>query len=301
MTPGALILCGGASRRMGRPKAWLPFGPERMLRRVVRLVSTVADPIVVVAAPGQDLPALPASVAVARDPVSGRGPLQGLGAGLAALPESVRLAYATATDVPFLRPAWITRLVALIGNHDLAIPHADGYHHPLAALYRRATVLPMIERLLAADRPRPVFLMEALRTRVVTADELREVDPALGTLRNLNTPDDYHAALRDAGFDPADPAETAGRAGPPRVTIELFGMPRLRAGVGKLTVEAATVGAALDALAKACPALEGSVLAGGTLHPAYTLNLNGERFVADPGTPLADGESLLLLTVDVGG
>ena len=129
----------------------------------------------------------------------------------------------------------------------------------------------------------------------------QEIDPALATLRNLNRPDDYHSALRDACFDPADPAETTGRAGPPRVTIELFGMPRLRAGVGKLTVEAATVGAALDALAKVCPALEGSVLAGGTLHPAYTLNLNGERFVADPGTPLADGESLILLTVDVGG
>ena len=129
----------------------------------------------------------------------------------------------------------------------------------------------------------------------------QEIDPALATLRNLNRPDDYHSALRDACFDPADPAETTGRAGPPRVTIELFGIPRLRAGVGKLTVEAATVGSALDALAKACPALEGSVLAGGTLHPAYTLNLNGERFVADPGTPLADGESLIVLTVDVGG
>ncbi|MGZ6054814.1 MAG: molybdenum cofactor guanylyltransferase, partial [Isosphaeraceae bacterium] len=55
---GAVILCGGESRRMGQPKAWLPFGPERMLQRVVRLVSTVTGPIVVVAAPGQELPSL---------------------------------------------------------------------------------------------------------------------------------------------------------------------------------------------------------------------------------------------------
>ena len=57
MRSGAVVLCGGESRRMGRPKAWLEFGKEVMLERVVRLVSTVAWPIVVVAAPGQDLPA----------------------------------------------------------------------------------------------------------------------------------------------------------------------------------------------------------------------------------------------------
>src|SRR5215203_5881674 len=116
---GAVILCGGQSSRMGQPKAWLPFGPERMLQRVVRLVGEAASPIVVVAAPGQQHPPLPGSVTVVRDPISGRGPLQGLAAGLSALPESVELAYASATDVPFLRPAWIARLRDLIGDHDL--------------------------------------------------------------------------------------------------------------------------------------------------------------------------------------
>src|SRR5918997_295971 len=195
MTLGAVVLCGGQSRRMGQPKAWLPFGPERMLQRVVRLVGEAARPIVVVAAPDQELPPLPDWATIARDPVSGRGPLQGLAAGLAALPGSVELAYATATDVPFLQPAWILRLVERIGADDLAIPFVGGYHHPLAALYRRATVVPAIEALLRADRLRPVFLMEAVRPRVVEADELRDVDPGLRTLRNLNTPADYDTAV----------------------------------------------------------------------------------------------------------
>ena len=197
---GAVVLCGGQSRRMGRPKAWLPFGAEVMLQRVVRLVRTAVGPVVVVAAPGQDLPPLPSEVLVVRDAVLGRGPLQGLAAGLAALPGSVELAYATATDVPFLRPGWIAGLVDRIGDHDLAIPFIGGYYHPLAALYRRPVVLPAIEGLLAADRLRPVFLLDAVRTRVVTADEMQAIDPALDTLRNLNTPEDYAQALRDAGL-----------------------------------------------------------------------------------------------------
>src|SRR5262249_20887164 len=145
MSLGAVILCGGESRRMGRPKAWLPFGSERLLQRVVRLVATVAEDVAVVAAPGQDLPPLPAPGIVARDPVRGRGPLQGLAAGLAALPDRVELAYATATDVPFLHPEWVKLQARLIGNHDLAMPYCQGYHHPLAALYRRSKALPAIE------------------------------------------------------------------------------------------------------------------------------------------------------------
>jgi molybdenum cofactor guanylyltransferase len=199
--PAALILCGGASRRMGRPKAWLPFGSETLLGRAARLVATVAAPVLVVAAPDQDLPPLPPGVDVVRDPIAFRGPLQGLASGLAALPETSTLVYATSTDVPFFEPAWVNRLAELIGGDDLAIPFVDGFHHPLAALYRRATVLPAVRALLAADRLRPVFLTEAVRTRVVTRDELRTVDPELGTLRNLNSREDYLRALNEMGFE----------------------------------------------------------------------------------------------------
>jgi molybdopterin-guanine dinucleotide biosynthesis protein A len=293
MRPAAIVLCGGRSRRMGRPKAWLPFGPERLLPRVVRLAGRAAGPVVVVAAPEQDLPPLPPAVLVVRDPVADRGPLQGLAAGLAALPESAELAYLTATDVPFLEPAWITRLAELIEDNDLAIPWAEGFHHPLAALYRRAALLPAAESLLAAERLRPAFLMELVRTRVVTEDELRPVDPKLGTLRNLNTPDDYHAALRDAGLPIPEL--------PPLVAVELFGVPRLRAGRCRVTVEAGTIGEALGKLAAACPGLVGSVLTDGWVHPAYRICINSERFPTDPAEPLVDGDAILLMAADAGG
>ena len=200
MTPAAVVLCGGESRRMGRPKAWLPFGGEVMLQRVVRLAGTAARPIIVVAAPAQVLPQLPPDVSIVRDEISGRGPLQGLAAGFAALEGQAELVYATGTDVPFLEPRWITRLVELIGEHDLAIPSIGDYYHPLAALYRPQVVLSAIRALLALDQLKTQSLVEAVKTRVVTEQEMRTVDPDLGTLRNLNHPEDYALALRDAGL-----------------------------------------------------------------------------------------------------
>jgi molybdenum cofactor guanylyltransferase len=126
--------------------------------------------------------------------------LQGMAAGLGALPDSVELTYATATDVPFLEPRWIGRLVELSDGYDLVIPFVGGYHHPLAALYRRNTVLPAIEGLLIEDRLRLSILVDAVKTRVVDESEMKSVDPELQTLRNLNSPEDYARALADAGL-----------------------------------------------------------------------------------------------------
>jgi molybdenum cofactor guanylyltransferase len=194
---GGIVLCGGKSTRMGVPKATLPFGDETMLQRVVRRLGTVVSPIIVVAAREQSLPALPDGIAVARDEREAKGPLEGIRAGLSALPESIDAAYITSCDVPLLVPAFVERMIELMGDHDIAVMEIDGFPHPLSAVYRRS-VLPQVESLLGADRLRPVFLFDAVRTRRVKPEEMRTVDPDLKTLRNLNTPEDYRAALADA-------------------------------------------------------------------------------------------------------
>jgi molybdopterin-guanine dinucleotide biosynthesis protein A len=158
-----------------------------------------AQPVVVVAAPGQALPELPPEILIARDAVAGRGPLVGLATGLAALPDSAELAFAIGADSPLIAPAWITRLVELMGTADLAIPTIDGVHQPLAAVYRRRTIAPAIERLVKSGRSALVDLVEILRTRLVADDELRDIDPDLATLRNVNTPEEYRAARAAAG------------------------------------------------------------------------------------------------------
>jgi molybdopterin-guanine dinucleotide biosynthesis protein A len=197
MTVGGIVLCGGQSTRMGRPKAWLPFGEEVMLQRVVRRLQQAVDPVVVVAAPDQELPLLPSQVDIVRDEERGRGPLQGLAAGLQGLDGRVDSAYASSCDVPFLAPAFVRRMTELLGDYDIAVPKVGEHHHPLAAVYR-VGVLPVVRQLLSENRLRPFFLFNAVPTRVTSAEELQDIDPQFSSLRNLNTPADYEAALHDA-------------------------------------------------------------------------------------------------------
>jgi molybdenum cofactor guanylyltransferase len=206
VTAGGIILCGGKSTRMGSSKALLAFGAETMLQRVIRLLGTVVSPIVVVGAPQQSLPELPADVTVARDEQEDRGPLEGLRAGLKALPGTVEIAYVTSCDVPLLVPGFVRRMLDLLSDHDIAVVETDGLPHPLSAVYRRNT-LPHVESLLAQNRLRPVFLFDAVRTRRVQPAEMALVDPELLTLRNVNTHEDYVEALSSAGL--ADPPPLA--------------------------------------------------------------------------------------------
>ncbi len=193
---GGIILCGGQSKRMGRPKAWLPFGGETMLQRVARLLGEVVRPIVVVAAPGQDVPPLPADVIVVRDEERGRGPLQGLAAGLSALRGRAEAAYLSSCDVPFLRASFARRMIDLLEDRAICVPFVDGFHHPLAAVYR-VEIVNSVTQLLSENRLRPVFLFETASTRIVEARELIDVDPGLQSLRNLNTVTEYEKALKE--------------------------------------------------------------------------------------------------------
>lgn len=204
MTEAGILLCGGRSSRMGVAKAMLPFGPERLLQRVVRLLSEAVSTIVVVAAADQELPELPREALVVRDEQAFRGPLAGLAGGLAAVADRAELAYLTGCDVPFLSPTFVRRMFELARDYDAAVPvdsiGADKLYHPLAAAYRTA-ILPRVMGLLAADRLRLIDLFGEVRTREVPLAQLQPIDPELASLRNLNYPHEYRQALAEAEFE----------------------------------------------------------------------------------------------------
>lgn len=197
-----LILAGGKSLRMGQSKAMLPFGSEPLLARLVRIVSGVASPVVVVAARGQELPTLPDKVQIVYDRHEGRGPLEGLAAGMTALQGKADRVYASGCDAPLLSPAFIRRVVERLGERDAAVPQIEGRLHPLAAVYR-LSVLTQVEGMLAEDRLKTVSLFDRIKTRVLGPEDFADIDPEFHSLLNTNEPHDYQRALALAGFNPS--------------------------------------------------------------------------------------------------
>jgi molybdopterin-guanine dinucleotide biosynthesis protein A len=277
-----IVLAGGRSTRMGSPKADLEWHGSTLLRRITGVVGRAVDgPVVVVRAPGQALPALPDGVEVVEDAREGRGPLQGLAAGLAAVRDRAPAAYASSTDVPLLHPRFVRRVLDALGDDaDVVLPEIGGFPQPLAAVYRTELV-DTVERLIAEDRMRPAFLFDACRVRRLGAADLladpalAALDPDLESVLNLNEPGDYEAAR--------------GRPAP-EITVRVFGALRRAVGAGAdpALVWAATLG-------------EAAAATGLTLDEHVVAALNGDQITRDPEAPLAAGDAVAFLAADAGG
>jgi len=165
-----IVLAGGESRRMGRPKALLPFAGEILIVRVLKRLSVVTDEQVVVAAPGQDLPDLPAFV--------------------------------TSCDSPFLSLDLVRWMLAESAGWDVVVPEWEGRLNPLHAVYATA-LAGTYRRLLDAGRSRPVDAYPEARVRVVREEEIRRLDPLGRSLTNMNSPEEYERALAEAARESA--------------------------------------------------------------------------------------------------
>ncbi len=86
-----------------------------------------------------------------------------------------------------------------------------------------------------------------------------------------------------------------------QVTVELFGIPRARAGVTQTVANGATLGDIMVDLARQFPALGDACIQGQFLKAGYTANLRGEQFVTNPSTRLKEGDAILLMSLDAGG
>ena len=282
MVDGAagIVLAGGKSSRMGSPKAALYWHGSTLLRRVTGIVARSVDgPVVVVSAPGQALPALDLAVEMVADEREGRGPLQGLAAGLAAIGDRAEVAYVSSTDVPLLHPAFVRRVVSAVDDGvDVALPDVGGYRQPLSAAYRVA-LANTVQELVAADRMRPAFLFERSRVlQLVEADLLQDgalnrLDPELASVSNLNEPADYERAH-------ALPA--------PEIVVERFG-PLATAGSG-----------ARRQTVRAWSLAEAAAAAGVTLDEHVVAALNGDEITRDPELPLVAGDTLAFMVADAG-
>lgn len=264
-----IVLCGGRSARMRRPKALLPWRGRPLVAHVVAVLRELADEVVAVTSADLELPPLPARVVV--DRVPGLGPLGGIREGLHAI--GSELALVTSTDAPFLSPS-LAR--ALLAPGATAACEVDGMVEPFPAVYARELAV-TADALLADGRRRPLELLEA--------GGLRRIDgspwAARGTFDGFNTPEEYLAAV--AGGKDSEP-----------VVIELFGALRRTAGRAQVETVAGTLKDVLGALG---PELD--LCAGGALSRRVRVVLDGWRAVDDLELPVGPGETLSVLEGDV--
>jgi molybdopterin-guanine dinucleotide biosynthesis protein A len=192
---------------MGTAKADLPWHGQTLLQRTVTVLAVATGgPVVVVRAAGQPLPGLPPGTIVVEDPREARGPLQGIAAGLTALAALAgtppAAAFAAATDMPFLHPAFVRRVLAVLAEDraDVALPVARGHPQPLAAAYRVALAA-AADELVGSGRLRPADLFGQCAVsrpgpaRLLADPDLAAADPELDSLVNVNSPAEYAAAL----------------------------------------------------------------------------------------------------------
>jgi len=204
VTTAGVVLAGGRSVRMGSPKAALRWRGTSLLAHTCEVLSTAVDgPVVVVRAPAQTLPVLPRDVEVLADTTEGLGPVQGLAVGLRALVERADVAFVAATDLPYLHPEFVRRVVRALVDAaatEVVLPVAHGFPHPLAGAYRTA-LAPAVEQAIQLRQLRLMGFVEGRdvirldEAQLLAADDLARADPSLRSLVNLNEPGEYARAL----------------------------------------------------------------------------------------------------------
>ena len=192
---GAIVLCGGESRRMGKAKPWLDWGSQTLLQHAVAVLRQVTSKVVVVAAPGQNLPELPSEVQRLDDPIRYEGPLYGMQIGLEALAETCSHAFVMGCDSPFIKPAFINEIAGRVGPYEIVVPKDEQFFHPLAAIYK-TSLSPRVLELIQQGKRKPRFLLDQSDTLALDPTQFQSYDPSGLTLHNLNTPEDYAAALQ---------------------------------------------------------------------------------------------------------
>ena len=278
-----IVLAGGRSSRMGTPKAALEWHGSTLLRRVIGIVGRAVDGPVADRARARPAAAAAAvaGVEIVEDAREGRGPLQGLAAGLVARSTiAPRRSFLSSTDVPFLHPAFVRRVIAALdADTDVVLPRARGLP---AAARRRLPHLAAAARLrscwppTACARPscsRPAGSSGSTRTRCSPTARVARHDPRLESVVNLNEPGRLRGRAHARGARGArPPLRCAAGAGPARRP----GRPRRHARRGGRGGRAA---------------LDEHVVAA----------LNGDQISRDPELPLAGGDEVAFMAADAGG
>lgn len=183
-----VLLAGGASRRMGRDKAWLELDGEPLAVRVLRVLDEVCDDVVVASGDGRRLGALGRLQVCDVD--EGAGPLAGLVAGLEAARHE--LVAVLAVDLPNAHAGVLRRLAWLWRGESAVVPDVDGRLEVLHAVWARSAGTRLRARLATGDSA-VTAAARALAARRAGPEVWGDLDAAGRFADNLNSPADLRS------------------------------------------------------------------------------------------------------------
>lgn len=190
-----IILAGGASKRMGKNKALLPWQGNNLLDHLINVMRPYCKPIVVSAAFQNEISSVHNDIVVIHDSSAFPGPLFGIQAALKEIPQDMPV-FITGCDYPFIRGEIIQFLLAKLAEHDAVIFQAMQQPQPLPGLYH-SRVRSTVDRIITSSAKKSLqALLDDLSVRFVCDEERRLIDADDRLLMNVNTQADYEQALQ---------------------------------------------------------------------------------------------------------
>lgn len=190
---GAIILAGGDSKRLGRPKAFLELDGVTLIERAVALLQTIFNSLTVVTDRRELFSHLPVYLTADLLAGSEKTPLRGIHAGLSLLPLPHQ--FVVACDMPFLNTNLIQYMAGLAPGYDVVVPRIGPHYQPLHAFYSRRCREVIAEQLSRGDCKVARFYPR-VRVLEVGEAEITRYDPLQKSFFNINAWDDYHEAHR---------------------------------------------------------------------------------------------------------
>jgi len=190
------VQAGGTSSRMGEDKALKLFLGRPLIQRVVDRLLPIADELIVTTNRPEDYAFL--HTRLIPDLISDRGALGGLYTAIASATHP--MVAVVACDMPFASVKLIEGMSRLIVQNeaDVVIAKSEGGYEPLHAVYRRESCLPAIESAINADLWKVIAWFPQVKVHILTAEEIKLLDPDGLAFWNVNTPEEFAEAQRIA-------------------------------------------------------------------------------------------------------
>ncbi len=190
---GAIILAGGDSKRLGRPKALLEFNGRSLIALMIDRLSVLFNELTVVTDRPELYSGLPVMLTGDILKQKGKSPLRGIHAGLSNNEHPYQ--FVVACDMPFLNLELIKYMARFAPAYDAVVPHVGGeYYQPLHAFYKRSCI-DVIEQQVSQGRFKVNEFYRNLKVRFITTAEIARYDPGHNSFININTWEDYEQAL----------------------------------------------------------------------------------------------------------